>query len=114
MSDAGSKNDAIDPDRTLVLFQFRYTFQDVFSIRYGERMQFVAERIAAFANSPLAALTEKTPWALPTNSALSVRRLLSEISEEYRVSGNVAIHRTATVEARALVKAPAIYGPMYS
>jgi NDP-sugar pyrophosphorylase family protein len=68
-------------------------------------------RLAAFANSPLAALTEKTPWALTTNSALAVRRLLSEVSEEYRVSGDVAIHRTATVEAGALVKAPAIIGP---
>ena len=74
-------------------------------------MLFLAEHIAAFADSPLAALAEKTPWALTTNSALAVRRLSSEIGEEYRVSGAVAIHRTATVEAGALVKAPAIIGP---
>ena len=74
-------------------------------------MRFLAEHIAAFADSPLAALTEKTPWALTTNSALAVRRLLSEIGEGYRVSGDVAVHRTATVEAGALVKAPAIIGP---
>jgi UDP-N-acetylglucosamine diphosphorylase / glucose-1-phosphate thymidylyltransferase / UDP-N-acetylgalactosamine diphosphorylase / glucosamine-1-phosphate N-acetyltransferase / galactosamine-1-phosphate N-acetyltransferase len=74
-------------------------------------MLFLAEHIAAFADSRLAALAEKTPWALTTNSALAVRRLLSKISEEYRVSGDVAIHRTATVEAAALVKAPAIIGP---
>ena len=74
-------------------------------------MQFLVEHIAAFADSPLAALTEKTPWALTTNSALAVRRLLSEISEEYHVSGDVAVHRTTTVEAGALVKEPAIIGP---
>jgi NDP-sugar pyrophosphorylase family protein len=74
-------------------------------------MQFLTEHIAAFSNSPLAALTEKTPWALTTNSVLAVRRLLSGISEEFCISDDVAIHHTATVEAGALVKGPAVIGP---
>ncbi|WFU79805.1 LpxA family transferase [Bradyrhizobium sp. CIAT3101] len=74
-------------------------------------MQRLTEHIAAFSNSPLAALTEKTPWALTTNSVSAVRRLLNGISEEFCVSDDVAIHRTTTVEAGALVKGPAIIGP---
>jgi UDP-N-acetylglucosamine diphosphorylase / glucose-1-phosphate thymidylyltransferase / UDP-N-acetylgalactosamine diphosphorylase / glucosamine-1-phosphate N-acetyltransferase / galactosamine-1-phosphate N-acetyltransferase len=80
------------------------------TVRRGERMRFLSEHIAAFGASPLAALTEETPWALTTNSALAVRRLLGEVGEGYRVSGEVAVHRTATVEAGALVKGPAIIG----
>ncbi|SNT59417.1 transferase hexapeptide (six repeat-containing protein) [Tardiphaga sp. OK246] len=74
-------------------------------------MPFLTEHITAFSDSPLAALTEKTPWALTTNSLLAVRRLLSGISEDFRISGDVAVHPTATVEAGALIKAPAIIGP---
>jgi NDP-sugar pyrophosphorylase family protein len=74
-------------------------------------MQFLTEHIAAFSNSPLAALTEETPWALTTNSVLAVRRLLDGISEEFCISDDVAIHHTATVEAGALVKGPAVIGP---
>lgn len=74
-------------------------------------MQFLTEHIAAFSNSPLAALTEKTPWALTTNSVLAVRRLLNGIGEEFCISDDVAIHHTATVEAGALVKGPAVIGP---
>jgi NDP-sugar pyrophosphorylase family protein len=70
-----------------------------------------AEYITAFTDSPLAALSEKTPWELTTNSTSAVRRLFDEISHEYRVSDDVAIHRTATVEDGALIKAPAIIGP---
>ena len=74
-------------------------------------MQLLTEHIAAFSNSPLAALTEKTPWALTTNSVLAVRRLLNGISAEFCISDDVAIHRTTTVEAGALVKGPAMIGP---
>ena len=74
-------------------------------------MQFLTKHIAAFSSSPLAALTEKTPWALTTNSVLAVRRLLNGIGEEFCISDDVAIHHTTTVEAGALVKGPAVIGP---
>ena len=67
--------------------------------------------IAAFAASPLARWSELAPWALTAQSVAIVRLLLAELpADEFVVTGEVAVHRTATVEVGAVLKAPLILG----
>lgn len=68
--------------------------------------------IARFAASPLAHWTGADPWTL-TSQAIAVARQLVRMIDDpaYEISGDIAIHRSATVEDGAVIKGPAAIGP---
>ena len=74
-------------------------------------MQFVSEHVASFNSSLLANQGVDTPWGLTERAQHIVERLLPRLDANYRVSDGVAIHISASVEAGATLKAPAIIGP---
>jgi NDP-sugar pyrophosphorylase family protein len=68
--------------------------------------------IAGFRSSVLGAWADLAPWALTADSERIVGTLLDGIDPgTFRRDGSVAVHRTATVEAGAILKGPAIIGP---
>ena len=71
----------------------------------------IARYIPAFAASPLAKFGALPPWRLAMQSTSVVRQLLADLpAAEFIVSDEIAIHRTATVEAGAVLKGPLILG----
>ena len=71
----------------------------------------LTDYIAGFSQSNLAPWAELAPWALAAQAPAIVRQLLAELpADEYTLEGDVAVHRTATVEAGALLKGPLIIG----
>jgi UDP-N-acetylglucosamine diphosphorylase / glucose-1-phosphate thymidylyltransferase / UDP-N-acetylgalactosamine diphosphorylase / glucosamine-1-phosphate N-acetyltransferase / galactosamine-1-phosphate N-acetyltransferase len=68
--------------------------------------------IASFEQSPLARWRTLEPWELTAHSDPIVRQLLAELpAREFTVTGEVAVHRSATVESGAILKPPLIIGP---
>lgn len=71
----------------------------------------LADYVAGFAASPLAPWAASLPWELPPRAPEIVRRLLAGLpANEYAIDGEVAVHRSATVEAGAVLKRPLILG----
>lgn len=71
----------------------------------------LTDYIAQFSWSALAPWADLTPWALATQAPAVVRQLLARLpADEYIIQDEIAIHRTATVEAGALLKPPLIIG----
>lgn len=71
----------------------------------------LTDYIADVAHSPLAPWVDLTPWALVTQAPAIVRQLITQLpADDYTVHDEVAVHRTATVEAGALLKGPLIIG----
>jgi len=71
----------------------------------------LADYIAGFAASPLAPWAAALPWQLPPQAPGIVRRLLAGLpANEYAIDGEVAVHRSATVEPGAVLKGPLILG----
>lgn len=71
----------------------------------------LARYIGGFAGSPLAAWPALPPWQLCARSAAIVRELLATLSAgAFEIDGEIAIHRTATVESGAVLKGPLIVG----
>lgn len=71
----------------------------------------LTDYIAPIAQSRLAPWADLAPWALVTQAPAIVRQLLAELrADEYLIQDEIAIHRTATVEAGALLKPPLIIG----
>jgi NDP-sugar pyrophosphorylase family protein len=73
-------------------------------------MRFTADQIANWPSSPLAAFSPWAPWELTAQADQAVDQLLTGLDAEYETSGNVAVHRSATVENGAVLKGPAIIG----
>lgn len=72
----------------------------------------LSQFIDAFATSPLARWSSSAPWELTSLSEALVRQLLAElVANEFNISGEIAIHKTATVESGAVLKGPLILGP---
>jgi UDP-N-acetylglucosamine diphosphorylase / glucose-1-phosphate thymidylyltransferase / UDP-N-acetylgalactosamine diphosphorylase / glucosamine-1-phosphate N-acetyltransferase / galactosamine-1-phosphate N-acetyltransferase len=72
----------------------------------------LGDYIAGAAVSPLAGHANRAPWSLVVEVPLIVRALLGALSaEDYVVEGDIAIHRSATVETGAVLKGPLIVGP---
>lgn len=72
----------------------------------------LGDHIAGVAASPLARLADRTPWTLVSDAPAIVRTLLETLcAEDYVVDGEIALHRSATVEAGAVLKGPLIVGP---
>ncbi len=75
------------------------------------RFQPLRDAISAFAASPLSAWALLAPWEMTSQSEAIVRRLLGSISlSEFNVTGEVAVHASATVEQGAVLKGPLILG----
>ena len=71
----------------------------------------LTDYIAPIAQSRLAPWADLAPWALVSQAPAIVRQLLAELpADEYLIQDEIAIHRTATVEAGALLKPPLIIG----
>ena len=67
--------------------------------------------IAEFAASPLAKWGASMPWELPARAPDIVRELLAALpADEFALEGDIAIHRSARVEAGAVLKGPLILG----
>jgi len=67
--------------------------------------------VASFSKVALGRWAGQLPWELTSQSSAVVRAMLAGLPiGEYVVSEEVAIHRTATVEAGAILKGPLILG----
>lgn len=68
--------------------------------------------IAGWHRSALAPWAGQAPWDITARSDAIVRQLLAGLDEpEYRISGEIAIHRSAQVEDGAVLKGPLVLGP---
>ena len=74
-------------------------------------MGILEEHVALWRNSPLALFTDQGAWGISSRSEEIVRNLLDGLADDYDREGQVAVHRTATVERGALLKGPLIVGP---
>ncbi|MBK5477021.1 LpxA family transferase [Pseudomonas sp. TH21] len=71
----------------------------------------LTDYIADISRSALAPWADLSPWALVTQAPAVVRQLLADLpADDYSVQGEIAIHRSATVEPGALLKPPLIIG----
>jgi NDP-sugar pyrophosphorylase family protein len=72
----------------------------------------LSQFIGAFATSPLARWSSSAPWELTGQSEAVVRHVLAAlVANEFNVSEEIAIHKTAIVESGAVLKGPLILGP---
>lgn len=74
-------------------------------------MRVIDEQIARFRASALGQFSDRAPWELTRDSGEIVALLLGRLSGDFILTGNVAVHPTATIEAGAIIKGPAIIGP---
>jgi NDP-sugar pyrophosphorylase family protein len=61
-------------------------------------------------SSPHSSWCDQPPWSIVANAQQIVHDMLAVLGDEFERRGTVAIHRTATIEAGAVVKGPAIIG----
>jgi UDP-N-acetylglucosamine diphosphorylase / glucose-1-phosphate thymidylyltransferase / UDP-N-acetylgalactosamine diphosphorylase / glucosamine-1-phosphate N-acetyltransferase / galactosamine-1-phosphate N-acetyltransferase len=54
------------------------------------------------------------PWDITHHAAKIIRDTLGSLDTDYSVSGEIAVHKSATIEPGAIVKGPAIIGPRCS
>ncbi|MDZ7937573.1 MAG: LpxA family transferase [Rhodoferax sp.] len=67
--------------------------------------------VDSIEDSALAPWADHLPWELTSNSEAIVRELIAFlVVEDFAVTGDIAVHRTATVEAGAILKGPLILG----
>lgn len=66
--------------------------------------------IAAIATSPLAAFANLAPWEITSRSHEIVAVLLDDLDASYRISDNVAVHKTASIEPGVVLKGPTVIG----
>ncbi|MEY4906659.1 MAG: LpxA family [Pseudomonadota bacterium] len=72
----------------------------------------IGDHIAGMAASPLARFAHRAPWTLVAEAPEVVRALLGALSAaDYVIDGDIALHRSATVEVGAVLKGPLIVGP---
>ncbi|MDP3854915.1 hypothetical protein [Phenylobacterium sp.] len=72
----------------------------------------IGDYIDGFAGSPLSPWAGEAPWRITIRSAEITRRLILGLdATAYRIDDGVAVHRSSTVEAGAVLKGPAVIGP---
>jgi bifunctional N-acetylglucosamine-1-phosphate-uridyltransferase/glucosamine-1-phosphate-acetyltransferase GlmU-like protein len=71
----------------------------------------LAEFVAGIDSSPIAPWASCPPWEITSRSAEIVRRLFAGLpAADFIVTEDVAVHRSARVEAGAVLKGPLILG----
>ena len=66
----------------------------------------------ALGASALARWSSLAPWELTSQSEAIVTQQISELDDtEFDLAGSITVHKTATVEAGAVLKGPLIIGP---
>ena len=71
----------------------------------------VADYIRSFPSSPFALLGDVDPWELTSQSAAIVRQQIASLAgEDFIVEGEIARHKSATVEQGAVLKGPLVLG----
>ena len=70
-----------------------------------------ADFIEGFASSPLVQYAQQLPWALTSQSEQIVLSLLTDSQSDFSVAEDIAVHRSAQIEAGAVLKGPLIIGP---
>lgn len=70
----------------------------------------IASYIAAWSSSPFAKI-DGPPWGVTQQAEALILSLFPALVSDYRIENNIAIHRSAIVEAGAVLKGPAIIGP---
>ncbi|KAF1033512.1 MAG: Bifunctional protein GlmU [Pseudomonas sp.] len=67
--------------------------------------------IQDFSRSPLQPWADLAPWDLVTQAPAIVRQLLALLpADDYVIQDEIAVHKSATVETGAVLKAPLIIG----
>jgi NDP-sugar pyrophosphorylase family protein len=54
------------------------------------------------------ALKDATPWKITEKIQQLVKEKMEELSDDYTIQDDIAIHRTATIENHVIIKGPAI------
>jgi NDP-sugar pyrophosphorylase family protein len=73
---------------------------------------YLCDYIQDLPRSPLARWEGLMPWELVASAPERVQQLLTQLPRgDYDIVDNIAIHRTAQVEAGAVLKGPLIIGP---
>ncbi len=67
--------------------------------------------VPGLAQCGLAKLAAPTPWAVIERAPDALAAALTTLGDDFAIAGGVAVHKTAIIEAGAMVKAPAIIGP---
>lgn len=83
-------------------------------VRGGETesrlVSLLKDNIAGWGEAPLAEFSDRAPWELTADSSAIVERLIAGLGDDYRRSGDIAVHRTAIVESGAQLKGPLVIG----
>lgn len=66
--------------------------------------------VSRWSASPFAGLTDP-PWRITERAETLISAAMSGLGPDYQIADGVAVHSTATIEAGAIVKGPAIVGP---
>jgi NDP-sugar pyrophosphorylase family protein len=62
-------------------------------------------------NAPPLDLADDLPWNIVVPIEAIIRAALARLDSDYRIEGEIAVHRTATIEAGAVLKPPVLIGP---
>jgi UDP-N-acetylglucosamine diphosphorylase / glucose-1-phosphate thymidylyltransferase / UDP-N-acetylgalactosamine diphosphorylase / glucosamine-1-phosphate N-acetyltransferase / galactosamine-1-phosphate N-acetyltransferase len=71
------------------------------------KMQDFVQRLLS---SPLSSWCNRPPWSIVANAEEIVREMVLASREMFELRATIAVHRTATIEAGAVVKGPAVIG----
>ncbi|KQP58323.1 LpxA family transferase [Methylobacterium sp. Leaf112] len=74
-------------------------------------MSIVDAHIASWCSSPLGERATEEAWDIVANAAGLVTGILATLDADYEIEGDIAVHRTTTVETGAVMKGPLIVGP---
>ncbi|MCJ2083785.1 LpxA family transferase [Methylobacterium sp. J-090] len=74
-------------------------------------MGILEAHVARFEGSPFASFASREAWGLVERLREIVHGLLDGLGSDFRIEDGIAVHRTATVEDGASLKAPVIVGP---
>lgn len=58
-----------------------------------------------------AAAAYESPWSLTSHILTILRTCQADVGPDYRIEGEIAIHRQATIESQSVIKPPCIIGP---
>ncbi len=53
----------------------------------------------------------KSPWEITASIAVVIEKLIATLNEDFVVTNNIAIHKTAVIETGVVLKAPVIVSP---